>query len=126
MKTYPNTPSNKTWRKLLALDLASFNLALFFFAYLPPNTLNYVEMFIMACSVLCFIGLVSHASTRVSLPLENWSYLLTGAIGLATIILYVKFQSDAEYYFKVTYILFLLSGTISAYAAHIIDGGGEK
>jgi hypothetical protein len=119
-------PKNEQWRKVLAADLALFNAAIFFFALLPPNTVVVQEQVIMAMAVMSLIGVISHATSRVTLPFENWAYLLTGATGLLTLFAYEIFaQTDLSQY-RITYGLFLVSGIISAYAAHLIDGGKRE
>lgn len=121
-----NMPRNEQWRKVLAADLGLFNVALFFFAWLPPATLVIQEQIIMAMAAFSFFGVVSHASTRISLPFENWAYLLTGATGLLTLFAYEIFARGDAVQFQVSYGLFLLSGVVSAYAAHLIDGGKRE
>lgn len=112
---------NPRWRFFLALDLGLFNLALFVFAWLPPETLVPVERVAMALSLIAFIGVVGHAIPWVTLPGEKWAYLITGAVGLYVLLGYIA-SSTAPYYIKVPYCAFMLSGIASGYAAHVIDG----
>jgi hypothetical protein len=119
-------PKNEQWRKVLAADLGLFNIAIFTFALLPPNTLVVQEWIIMTMAIFGLIGVVSHSSKNIKLPLENWAYLVTGATGLLTLFAYEIFaKSDASQY-RITYGLFLVSGIVSAYAAHLIDGGKRE
>ena len=120
-------PRSEQWRKVLAADLGIFNVAIFFFALIPPQTLVIQEQLIMVMAAISCIGLIGHASTRFKLPGESWSYLLTGATGLLTLGAYEFFAEDTiSYQYRVTYGLFLLSGIVSAYAAHLIDGGKRE
>lgn len=80
----------------------------------------------MLLSALSLIGVVAHASTRIRLPLEEWSYLATGATGLLTLLVYESFATYVELNTRVTFGLFLVSGVVSAYAAHLIDGGKRE
>jgi hypothetical protein len=119
-------PRNEQWRKVLAADLGLFNVAIFFFALLPPNTLVAPEWLIMVLALLSLTGVISHATRKINLPGENWAYLLTGATGLLTMFAYEIFAGSAAVQYRVTYGLFLLSGVVSAYAAHLIDGGKRE
>lgn len=119
-------PRNEQWRKVLAADLGLFNIAIFFFALLPPATLIIQEWVIMVLAVLSLIGVISHASSRINLPGENWAYLATGFTGLLTMFAYEIFADVDEYQDKVAFGLFLASGVVSAYAAHLIDGGKRE
>ena len=119
-------PRSEQWRRVLAADLGIFNIAIFFFAWIPPQTLIIQEQVIMAMALFSFIGLISHASIRVHLPGESWSYLLTGATGLLTLGAYEVLAQDISSQYRITYGLFLLSGIVSAYAAHLIDGGKRE
>ena len=109
------------WRLALALDLGLFNVALFLFAALPTTTILPVEWSVMVMSLLCALGVVSHALPRIRVPLDEWSYLMTGAIGLYVFAVYSSAQVPASV--KIPYLAFLLSGAASGYAAHVIDGG---
>lgn len=119
-------PRSEQWRKVLAADLALFNTAIIAFALLPPETIVIQEQVIMAMAALSLIGVVFHASARFHLPWEEWSYLLTGATGLLTLFAYEIFAQTDLSQFRITYGLFLLSGIVSAYAAHLIDGGKRE
>lgn len=118
-------PKPHWWRKAIAFDLSIYLIGLFLFAYLPPDTLNIVEKIVMVLSVFALTGVISHASTKISIPGEQWSYLITGILGLLT---FGAYESYAYYYgtdlqFSITYGVFLLAGAASGYAAHVIDGG---
>jgi hypothetical protein len=119
-------PRNEQWRKVLAADLALFNVAIFFFALLPPSTLVVQEWVIMVLAVFSLIGVISHASIHITLPGEDWAYLLTGATGLLTAFAYEIFVADDASQYRISYGLFLASGIVSAYAAHLIDGGKRE
>jgi hypothetical protein len=110
------------WRRVLAADLGLFNVALFFFAWLPPSTLAFQEQVIMLASAAAAVGVVTHSVQRIHLPGEQWSYLITAMVGALTLLLYAHL-AHAPAAVKVPYILFLLSGIVSGLAAHVIDGG---
>lgn len=119
------TQINTRWRRLLALDLGLFNVALFAFAYIPPRTLIIPEIIVMIGSVLCLIGVVSNALPKIHLPYEEWAYFITGLLGTLTILLFTRLSPD-EILLKIPIDLFLLSGVASAYAAHVITYSGGK
>ena len=118
------TPVVRWWRKALAADIALHLVAIFFFAYLPPSTLNTWEMGIMAASALALSGVMSHAFVPCRVPGDRWAYLLAGAVALYTLLVYETrtWGQPIPLTLRVTYGLFLLSAAVSAYAAHIIDG----
>lgn len=110
------------WRRLLAIDLGLFNVALFLFAMLPPENIVPVEWSVMILASLCAVGVVSHALASIRIPGEQWSYLMTGAGGLYVFGVYSQVES-VPLSVKIPYLAFLLSGSASGYAAHVIDGG---
>ncbi len=116
------TEDRRLWRKVLAADLGLFNVAVFFFAWLPPSTLKVQEQLIMVGAVFAAIGVGTHAMRRVRLPGEQWAYLVTAMVGALTLLIYAHLAVD-PYSVKVPYCLFLLSGVVSGLAAHVIDGG---
>lgn len=117
-------PVVRWWRKALAADIALHLAAIFFFAYLPPSTLNLWEAGIMAGSALALLGVVSHAYIPLRVPGDRWAYLLSGAVALWTLLVYESrvWGQPIPATLKVTYGLFLLSAAVSSYAAHVIDG----
>ena len=121
-------PKAHWWRKVVAADLVLYLLSLFMFAYLPPKDVSLYEGTVMVLSLITLIGVVSHASERTHLPLEEWSYLVTGFLGLLTFGLYESYSA----YFseptsvRITYGMFLLAGAVSGYAAHVVDGGRPR
>jgi hypothetical protein len=115
---------NHRWRRLLALDLGIFNVGIFVLALIPPTTLIIPEGVAMALSSFAFVGVIAHATDRFHVPLEEWSYLLTGWVGLLTFVGFeLLAEADTPLVYRVSVGLFLLSGVASAYAAHVIDGG---
>lgn len=119
------TPVVRWWRKALAADIALHLVAIFFFAYLPPSTLNGWEQGIMAASTLALLWVVSHAFLpRRRVPGDRWAYLLAGAVALYTLLVYETrtWGQPIPLTLRVTYGLFLLSAAVSSYSAHIIDG----
>lgn len=116
------TTDRRLWRRVLAVDLGLFNVALFFFAWLPPSTIEPQETAVMVGSVLAGIGVIGHALPRLRIPGESWSYLLTACVGFLTLLVYAHL-APVPYSVKVPYLLFLASGIASGLAAHVIDGG---
>lgn len=118
-------PVVRWWRKALAADIALHLVAIFFFAYLPPQTLNTWEQGIMAMSVVALLGVLSHAFIPHRVPGDQWAYLLAGGVALYTFLVYETrtWLYDIPWTLRVTYGLFLISAAVSSYAAHVIDGG---
>ncbi len=118
-------PVVRWWRKALAADIGLHLIAIFFFAYLPPSTLNHWEKGIMVLSTLALVGVVSHAFIPRKIPGDQWAYLLAGGVALYTLLVYETrtWLYDIPLTLRVTYGLFLLSAAVSSYAAHVIDGG---
>jgi hypothetical protein len=110
------------WRRVLAMDLGLFNVAIFAFALLPPSTLLPSEWLAMALSGLAAVGVVAHALRRIQLPFEGYSYLATAMVGSYVFAVYAT-AADAPASVKVPFLLFLASGIASGLAAHVIDGG---
>lgn len=117
-------PTMKWWRKILAADIIMHLIAVWWFAYLPPGTLNNLEKVIMVLATYAGVGVLAHAFDIINLPLERWSYLLAGAVCLLTLMAYetATFNSDIPLAIRVPFGLFLFAGAMSSFAAHVIDG----
>lgn len=109
-------------RRVLALDLCVNTVALFLFAWLPPTEVLLAEIVTMVCAALCIVGILAHASIRFRLPWDQWSYLLTGVLGMFVLGAYGT-APGIPYFLKIPFCAFVLAGSVSAYAAHVIDGG---
>ena len=119
-------PKMSWWRHIVAADIIMHLIAIWWFAYLPPSTLNEYEVFIMVVSTLAGIGVLSHAFRNIcSLPLARWSYLLSGFVCLLTFSIYEvrSLGSGVPIAITVPLGLFLLAGVLSSFAAHVVDGG---
>jgi hypothetical protein len=116
------TTDRTMWRRVLAFDLGLFNVALFFFAWLPPDTLVWPERIAMVGSAAACVGVVAHAVRRVNIPGEGWSYLITACVGFYVLLVYAH-TAPAPWSVKAPFLLFLASGIASGLAAHVIDGG---
>jgi hypothetical protein len=117
--------SNIWWRRVLVADLFFYNLANFFFAYLPQNEINRFEGIAMILTTFCAISILAHASTKFSIRYDEWGYAATGAVGLFLLLSYAS-TTPNPFEVKVPFCLFLLSGVVSGYAAHVIDGGKKN
>ena len=113
------------WRRFLVADLSLFNAGVFALAYLPPATLNYIEVVCMAGSAAAILGLVSHLCHNRIVPGDQWAYLLTAWVGGITLSAYVLFAKEPVTY-EIAVPVFLAGGIASAAAAHIIDGGKPR
>jgi hypothetical protein len=123
MKTYVSW-----WRHILAGDIVMHLTAVWWFAFLPPTTLNEFETLIMIVSTMAGFGVIAHAFDWFDLPGEQWSYLAAGFIMLLTMIVYEVslLGSPVPFAIRFPFGLFLLAGTVSAFAAHVIDGGQSR
>jgi hypothetical protein len=107
---------------VLAADLGLFNVALFFFAWLPPSTLEFQEQIVMGGAALAGFGVIAHAIPRLRVPGEGYAYLATAMVGMFTLLVYAHL-AQAPAAVKIPLVLFLASGVASGLAAHVIDGG---
>jgi hypothetical protein len=113
------------WRRVLAADLGLFNVAIFFFAWLPPTTLVWSERVAMIAAAAAALGVVAHALRRITIPGEGYAYLITAMVGFYVLLVYVH-TAPAPAAVKVPFCLFLASGIASGLAAHVIDGGPAR
>lgn len=112
------------WRWVVAADILLHLVAIFFFAFLPPNTLNLMEKLVMGLAVAAAIGVISHASARLRLPWEEWSYLAAGFVCVFTLLVYeFRAWGNIPAAVSVPFGLFLFAGAASSFAAHVVDGG---
>jgi hypothetical protein len=118
-------PTVTWWRHILAADIVMHLIAVWWFAFLPPSTLNEFETLIMIVCTLAGFGVVAHAFNWFDLPGERWSYLMAGFIMVLTMLVYEVslLDSPVPLAVRVPFGLFLLAGSVSAFAAHVIDGG---
>lgn len=118
-------PTVTWWRHILAADIVMHLIAVWWFAFLPPSTLNEFETLIMIVSTFAMFGVIAHAFNVIDLPGEKWSYLVAGFIMLLTALVYEVslLDSPVPLAVRIPFGLFLLAGTVSAFAAHVIDGG---
>ena len=112
-------------RWAVALDLGLFNASMFALALVPSSTLILPEWIVLAMSTVCAVGVITHASARLRLPGEQWSALGTAWLGTVTLAGYLT-TADAPATYEVAIPLFLLAGTASGYAAHLVDGGTHR
>lgn len=116
--------TQRAWRRVFAMDLGLFNLGVLFLALIPPSTLILPEVVFVVLALMCFAGVISHASERWHLPGDRWSYLLTGWLAATAFLVFESVATEeVPAVFRVSTGLFLLAGAASAYAAHVIDGG---
>lgn len=118
-------PKVKWWRKILAADIVMHLVAIWWFAFLPPDTLNGLELVIMVLATLAAIGVLAYAFEWFFLPGERWSYLLAGFICLLTLLAYEVDTLDTPIPLavRIPFGLFVFAGAVSSFAAHVIDGG---
>ena len=119
--------STERWRWVVASDILLHLTAIFFFALLPPNTLNPVEISAMALAVFAAGGVVLHAWGRYRLPWTEWAYLTAGFVCVYTLLAYeLKSYGSIPAAISIPFGLFLFAGGMSSFAAHVIDGGQKR
>lgn len=115
------------WRWIVAADILIHLIAVWFFALLPPNTLNLIEKTVMVLSVLAGIGVLTHVSSRLNLPGVHWAYLAAGFICIFTLMAYeVNSYGEVPASITIPFGLFLFAGAVSSFAAHVVDGGPRR
>lgn len=112
------------WRWIVAADIIMHLTAVWWFALLPPNTLNLWEKIVMGLATLAGVGVVTHASPRLNIPGDHWSYLAAGFVCIFTLLVYEsRVFGLVPASTSVPFGLFLTSGAVSSFAAHVVDGG---
>lgn len=112
-------------RRLLALDLGLYSVALIALALLPPTTLSPPEVLAIALAGLALVGVLAQACRRIHLPGEHWAYLAVACVGMYAFLGYGHLGMH-PYWIKVPVLVFLASGIASAAAAHVIIGGPPR
>ena len=121
----PHIP--REWRRVLAADIGVFAVGIFSLALIPPASLVWPEAVICVLAAFCLLGVITHASEHVHLPGEEYAYLMTGALGLTTLFAFEHGTSpNTALVFRVSVGIFLLGGSVSGYAAHLVDGGRRR
>lgn len=119
-------PSER-WRWIVAADILIHLTAVWFFAFLPPSTLNSMEKIVMTLSIFAAVGVFTHVYPRLSLPLDHWSYLVAGFVCMFTLLIYeVRGAGIIPLSISIPFGLFLFAGAVSSFAAHVIDGGPTR
>lgn len=81
----------------------------------PPNWLEWV---VIVLAVAAFAGLVALATPGLRLPGEHWAYLITGGVGLVSLLAYELVSAEPGHV-RTRLGLFLAAGVIGAYGAHL-------
>ena len=115
------------WRWVIAADILLHLTAIWFFAFLPPNTVNQIELTVMLLSFLAAIGVVLHAAGRGRFFGAEWAYLASGFVCVFTLLTYeIRAHGDVPSSIYIPFGLFLFAGAVSSFAAHVIDGGQKR
>lgn len=109
-----------------ALAVYSFGLAMF--ALLPllpgPNPLLFIEAVIGISGMGAFLGLVSLIITRRRNGfLRRWAFLMAGFSGFATFLGFSLAEEGASTMVKFVVGLFVWSGILGSWGAHLEYGG---
>ena len=115
------------WRWIVASDILLHLTAVWFFAFLPPNTVNRVEMSVMIMSFFAAVGVIMHAWGKYLLPGTQWAYLISGFVCVFTLTAYeIRVDESVPMSIYIPFGLFLFAGAVSSFAAHVIDGGRKR
>ncbi len=107
-----------TARQVVCVALIAYCVGIFTLAIWPTNHITWREWGIAFLCVVAVIGLIARMIPRVILPGERYAYLLTGFVGLVTLLAYDWDASDPNYA-KVRVSALLLAGIIGSFGAHI-------
>lgn len=107
-----------TAREVVCVALVIYCAAIFSLALWPTDDISFVEWVISVGCVLAIIGLIARMAPWLTLPGEQYAYLLTGFLGLSTLLGY-EWGADDPDYIKWRVGLLLVTGIIGSYGAHL-------
>jgi hypothetical protein len=107
------------WKTVMTLALFVYCVGLVFFALHPLDSVDWAEWVVAVLGAIAAIGLVGYALPNVTLPGERYAYLMVGWAGFTCMMLYLVDTQDSTYR-RSAIALFLLSGAISGYGAHLV------
>lgn len=114
---------------LITIGLVLYVAGVAVFAYAPllpePNPFQFVEMVVVGLSGFALIGLIGRLVKR-HWPLWRRSYLVAGGVGTLTLLGFTAGEPGAPVWFQLVVSLFLLSGIIVGFGAHLEYGGDRE
>ena len=114
---------------LITIGLILYAVAIMLFAYAPllppPNSLLPVEIMIVVLSALALVGLVGRL-VKHRWPLWKYAYLVVGGVGTLTLLGFVAGEQNAPVWFRLVISMFILSGVVVGFGAHLQYGGDHE
>lgn len=115
-----------TPQSLITIGLIFYAVGLALFAYAPllpePNVLQPTEIAIVVLSLFSLIGLFGRLLKKHTL-LWKYSYLVIGGVGTLALLAFTAADVDAPFWFKLVMSVFILSGVVVGFGAHLQYGG---
>ena len=105
-------------RYVVSLALFIYCMGIVGFALSPIHDVGWAEWFSIVLASLAALGLIAHALPSVTLPLEEYAYLITGYVGFTTLLLYLVDTDDPSLR-RSGIALLLLSGAVGGYGAFL-------
>jgi len=111
-----------TARKVVCAALAIYVVGITLLALLPIATISTTELIIAGACGVALVWLFGRAFESVVIPGERFAYLLTGFLGLISMLAYDFGATEELSRHKWWTSFFLAAGIIGAYGAHIAQG----
>jgi len=105
-------------RFTVCLALFVYCIGLFILALNPVETIDAAEVVVMVASTVAALGLIALAVPQITIPFENYAYLVVGFAGFTTLLLYLIDTSDSPER-RTGVAMFVLVGVIGGYGAHL-------
>ena len=113
--------NNLLWRKVISICLVFYLASVAALVGVAPDPDTWLKTTV---SMVCFVVAamtVTYSSRRFRLPLEQWSYLMSGGIGVFMVLAFEFTTPDVEFHFRLSIGLLLASGLLGSFAAHQVD-----
>jgi hypothetical protein len=106
------------WKYVMCCALFIYCIGLIFFGLYPTSHIDTGEWFVVIFASIAALGLVAYATPGVSLPYEEYAYLVTGWAGFSALLLYLVDTDDPSLR-RTGIALFLMAGSTAAYGAFL-------
>lgn len=106
------------WEYVTCLALFVYCLGVGFFALYPTSHIDWSEWVVTVIAGIAAVGLIAYVMPSLTLPFEDYAYLVTGFAGFTTLLLYLLDTVDSTQR-RTAITLFLASGAISGYGAFL-------
>lgn len=110
-------PTTKT---VVSVALILYCAAIFTITWIPNYEMTWVGWFSGSLALIAIVGLIAHATDIVTLPGEEYAYLVSGWAGFTTAMLYLIDTNDVADR-RVAVTLLLMAGVIGSYGAYLAE-----